>query len=85
MHYCSQQRGFPAKPLAEYTVDDIRREYVTEKSCAPLCTVSCVRQISYFDFFRAPQTIRSTVPVGTGELVQIEAPESGIAARAGEH
>ncbi|HXA67331.1 MAG TPA: radical SAM protein [Bryobacteraceae bacterium] len=84
VHYCSQQRGFPAKPLVEYTVDDIRREYLTEKSCAPLCTVSCVRQISYFDFFRAPQTISSTVPVGAGELVQIEAPESGIAARAGE-
>jgi hypothetical protein len=30
-----------------------------------------VRQISYFDFFRGPQTITSTVP--TGELVQIEA------------
>ena len=84
VHYCSQQRGFPATPLAEYTVADIRREYLTEKSCAPLCTVSCVHQISYFDFFRGPQTISSTVPVNAGELVQIEAPESGIAARAGE-
>ena len=27
VHYCSQQRGYPAKPLAEYTRDDIRREY----------------------------------------------------------
>jgi MoaA/NifB/PqqE/SkfB family radical SAM enzyme len=71
VHYCSQQRGFPAKPLAEYTIADVRREYLTEKSCAPFCTVSCVRQISYFDFFRGPQTITSTVP--TGELVQIEA------------
>src|ERR1700682_3883250 len=33
VHYCSQQRGYPAKPLAEYTRDDIRREYLTEKSC----------------------------------------------------
>src|ERR1039457_6659055 len=32
VHYCSQQRGYPAKPLAEYTVEDIRREYLTEKS-----------------------------------------------------
>src|SRR5215470_187590 len=77
VHYCSQQRGFPAKPLAEYTVDDIRREYLTEKSCAPLCTVSCVRQISYFDFFRGPQTISSTVPVASGELVQIKAAQAG--------
>jgi MoaA/NifB/PqqE/SkfB family radical SAM enzyme len=63
VHYCSQQRGYPAKPLAEYTREDIRREYNTEKSCAPYCTVSCVHYVSYFDFFRNPQTIKSTVPV----------------------
>ena len=31
-HYCSQQRGYPVKPLAEYTRAGIRREYLTEKS-----------------------------------------------------
>src|SRR6202162_3330632 len=62
VHYCSQQRGYPGKPLEEYTVADIRREYLTEKSCAPMCTISCVRQISYFDFWRDPQTIASTAP-----------------------
>jgi len=74
VHYCSQQRGYPAKPLAEYTVDDIRREYATEKSCAPMCTISCVRQISYFDFWRDPQTIPSTAPSTTEHepLVQIQ-------------
>jgi MoaA/NifB/PqqE/SkfB family radical SAM enzyme len=60
VHYCSQQRGYPAKPLAEYTVEDIRREFLTEKSCAPRCTVACVHQISYMDFWRAPQTITSS-------------------------
>src|SRR5690242_15344187 len=40
VHYCSQQRGYPGKPLDHYTVEDIRREYLTEKGCAPLCTVS---------------------------------------------
>src|SRR2546426_11066893 len=25
VHYCSQQRGYPVKPLETYTVDDIRR------------------------------------------------------------
>jgi MoaA/NifB/PqqE/SkfB family radical SAM enzyme len=59
VHYCSQQRGYPAKPLADYTVADVRREYVTAKSCAPRCTVACVHQISYIDFWRAPQTIQS--------------------------
>jgi MoaA/NifB/PqqE/SkfB family radical SAM enzyme len=55
VHYCSQQRGYPAKPLSAYTVDDIRREYLTEKGCAPHCTVSCVHQISTIDAWRAPQ------------------------------
>jgi MoaA/NifB/PqqE/SkfB family radical SAM enzyme len=72
VHYCSQQRGYPAKPLDEYTLDDIRREYITEKSCAPYCTVSCVHYVSYFDFWRGEQTIRSTQPAEQPpELVQI--------------
>ena len=77
VHYCSQQRGFPAKPLAEYTIDDIRREFLSEKSCAPHCTVSCVHQISYIDHWRAPQTIsampnREQIDVDVRELVRME-------------
>jgi MoaA/NifB/PqqE/SkfB family radical SAM enzyme len=76
VHYCSQQRGYPAKPLAEYTLDDIRREYITEKSCAPYCTVSCVHYVSYFDFWRGEQTIKTTPDAGAEdgqpELVQIQ-------------
>ncbi|HEU0141170.1 MAG TPA: radical SAM protein [Bryobacteraceae bacterium] len=73
VHYCSQQRGYPAKPLMEYTVEDIRREYLTEKGCAPNCTVSCVHQISYFDFWRGEQTIRSADPAPeAAPLVHIE-------------
>jgi MoaA/NifB/PqqE/SkfB family radical SAM enzyme len=62
VHYCSQQRGYPAKPLDQYTLEDIRREYLTEKSCAPYCTVSCVHYVSYFDFWRGKQTLRTEVP-----------------------
>lgn len=74
VHYCSQQRGFPAKPLAEYTVEDIRREFLTEKGCAPHCTVSCVHQVSYMDFWRAPQTLTTHVPKNDEmtDLVQIQ-------------
>ena len=73
VHYCSQQRGFPAKPLAQYTRADIRREYLTQKGCAPFCTVSCVHQIGYMDFWRDPQTIPSTAPADVAEpLVQIQ-------------
>ncbi|HZS55804.1 MAG TPA: radical SAM protein [Bryobacteraceae bacterium] len=71
VHYCSQQRGFPAKPLVDYTVADIRREYVTQKSCAPFCTISCVHQISYFDFFRGEQTLM-VEPTPHEQLVSIE-------------
>jgi MoaA/NifB/PqqE/SkfB family radical SAM enzyme len=55
VHYCSQQRGYPGIPLAEYTTADVKREFLTAKSCAPNCTVSCVHQISYIDHWRAPQ------------------------------
>ena len=73
VHYCSQQRGYPAVPLATYTAHDLRREYLTEKSCAPHCTVSCVHQVSIFDSWRAPQHPSSTPAARpTGDLVQIE-------------
>jgi MoaA/NifB/PqqE/SkfB family radical SAM enzyme len=57
VHYCSQQRGYPAIPLEEYTKEDMRREYLTEKACAPYCTISCVHQSSTFDFWRDRQTV----------------------------
>jgi MoaA/NifB/PqqE/SkfB family radical SAM enzyme len=73
VHYCSQQRGYPGTPLERYTVEDIRREYLTEKSCAPHCTVSCVHQVSYLDYWRAPQTRQAPrSPFDQGQLVQIE-------------
>jgi MoaA/NifB/PqqE/SkfB family radical SAM enzyme len=73
VHYCSQQRGYPAVPLENYTLADIRREYLTEKSCAPHCTVSCVHQVSIFDSWRAPQQPAPTaLASGAGKLVQIE-------------
>jgi len=55
VHYCSQQRGYPAVPLETYTIDDIRREFATPKSCAPYCTVGCVHRVSTMDFWRSPQ------------------------------
>src|SRR6267378_6727099 len=70
VHYCSQQRGYPAKPLAQYTVEDIRREYLTVKSCAPRCTVACAHYTSYVDFWRGPQTIAAPAEA-TGEASQL--------------
>jgi MoaA/NifB/PqqE/SkfB family radical SAM enzyme len=55
VHWCSQQRGCPGVPLASYTVDDIRREFMAPKWCAPLCTIGCVHRVSTMDYWRKPQ------------------------------
>jgi MoaA/NifB/PqqE/SkfB family radical SAM enzyme len=72
--YCSQQRGYPGIPIADYTTEIVKREFLTEKSCAPNCTISCVHQVSYIDHWRAPQHTTIT-PGGAGhgeaDLVQI--------------
>jgi MoaA/NifB/PqqE/SkfB family radical SAM enzyme len=52
VHWCSQQRGFPALPLSGYGVEDLARESRTEKSCAPFCTVSCVHRVAFLDRLR---------------------------------
>ncbi len=52
VHYCSQQRGHPAIPLADYTVEDLIREGAKPKGCAPFCTISCVHQTALLDDFR---------------------------------
>ncbi len=62
IHYCSQQRGYPGIPLLNYTLEDIRREYLTTKTCADYCTIACVHQVAAFDFWRDPQGIPHSRP-----------------------
>jgi len=74
VHWCSQQRGYPGIPLAQYTPEMRHREFFTEKFCAPLCTVSCVQQVGMLDNWRAPQNLKPmpmTAPATQPELVQI--------------
>jgi MoaA/NifB/PqqE/SkfB family radical SAM enzyme len=56
VHWCSQQRGKPGIPLERYTEDDMRREYLREKPCAPRCTIQCVHRASLMDEWRDPQS-----------------------------
>ena len=56
VHWCSQQRGRPAIPLARYSSEDMRREYLREKPCAPMCTIQCVHRASLLDEWRDPQS-----------------------------
>ena len=75
VHWCSQQRGYPGIPLAQYTPEMRRREFFTTKFCAPRCTVSCVQQVAMLDNWRAPQGLKPA-PMAPpseppAELVQI--------------
>jgi MoaA/NifB/PqqE/SkfB family radical SAM enzyme len=63
VHYCSQKRGYPAVSLEQYTIEDIRREFNTQKSCTPYCTIGCVHRVSTMDFWRRPQTNRTDAQV----------------------
>lgn len=69
VHYCSQQRGYPAVPLESYSVADVRREFDTVKPCAPYCTVGCVHRVSTMDFWRKPQQ-RLVDPPPIGDPMQ---------------
>src|ERR1700716_2380998 len=75
VHWCSQQRGYPGIPLAQYLPEMRHREYSTEKFCAPRCTVSCVQQVGILDNWRDPQNLKpmpTTAPATPqAELVQI--------------
>ncbi|HEX4351478.1 MAG TPA: radical SAM protein [Polyangiales bacterium] len=72
VHYCSQQRGFPGIPLAQYSAEDLHRENRTEKACAPFCTIACVHQASAFDEWRHDQ--RDGRYDAAGPLVQLRTP-----------
>jgi len=52
VHYCSQRRGAPGIPLRTYGLSDLRREFVSEKTCAPYCTIGCVHRASMADAWR---------------------------------
>jgi MoaA/NifB/PqqE/SkfB family radical SAM enzyme len=85
VHYCSQQRGTPGIPLADYTQADLDREYKSEKWCAPYCTVACAQKTALLDDPRnlirlygdslsqwvREKTGRRAVPVITPALAQV--------------
>jgi Predicted Fe-S oxidoreductases len=51
-HWCSQTREIFAKDLLEYTFDDLRKQFHTEKSCSAKCTIGCARTASAYDEWR---------------------------------
>lgn len=69
VHYCSQQRGHPGIPLADYTEADLDREYSSVKECAPFCTVSCVHRVAWMDRLRSDphRALKEFFPAPEGE------------------
>jgi MoaA/NifB/PqqE/SkfB family radical SAM enzyme len=76
VHYCSQQRGAPGIPLENYTAENLEREYDSVKSCAPLCTISCVHQVSMIDQFRdqPKQALAQFFPAKSGQQETCDPP-----------
>lgn len=53
VHLCAPRAGLPAKPLADYGVDDIRRYFRAPKPCAATCPIAYAHHASRFDGLRA--------------------------------
>jgi MoaA/NifB/PqqE/SkfB family radical SAM enzyme len=52
VNWCSQTRNVWSKPLMDYTLNDLREQFYTYKSCHATCTLGCVRSASQFDKWR---------------------------------
>jgi MoaA/NifB/PqqE/SkfB family radical SAM enzyme len=52
VRWCAQTRTGFGKNIFDYTLDDLREQFYTEKSCSPKCSVGCVRTASAYDEWR---------------------------------
>lgn len=62
VNWCSQTRNVWSKPLLDYTVDDLREQFFTHKSCNATCTIGCARSASQLDFLRS-QPVMNTADI----------------------
>ena len=68
VRWCSQTRERWGVPLAEYSVQELRRQFDTQKDCNTGCTVGCVRSCSAPDAWRPqkrPDPGERLVQIGT--------------------
>jgi organic radical activating enzyme len=79
VHFCSQKRGVPGVPIAQWQQADLDREFLSKKPCAPRCTISCVQQTSYIDHWRAPQTQRANMVPASALIRPGSAPAAPVA------
>jgi MoaA/NifB/PqqE/SkfB family radical SAM enzyme len=52
VRWCAQTRTSFGKQLLDYTIDDLREQFYTGKSCHATCSVGCVRTVSAYDAWR---------------------------------
>jgi MoaA/NifB/PqqE/SkfB family radical SAM enzyme len=52
VRWCAQTRTSFGKRLLEYTIDDLREQFYTGKSCHATCSVGCARTVSAYDEWR---------------------------------
>lgn len=64
VHLCTPKMGLGAKPLADYTVDDIRAAFETPKPCAATCPVAYAHQGSSLDGWRSQRRAAELPPPG---------------------
>jgi MoaA/NifB/PqqE/SkfB family radical SAM enzyme len=57
VHWCSQTTALFAKDLAEYTAEDLARQFHEPKPCADRCTVGCARSASAYDAWRGQRAV----------------------------
>lgn len=53
VHLCQPKTGWPAKALDQYTVEDIRKHYHCQKSCAGRCPIAYAHLGSRIDNYRS--------------------------------
>ncbi len=68
VHLCAPRTGMPAKPIAQYTVEDIRYYFNARKPCASRCPVAYARHASRLDGWRSQG---EPMQLPSGQLVQI--------------
>ena len=59
VHLCQPKTGSPAKPLAEYSVEDIRRQFDCGKLCSARCPIAYAHLGSRLDGFRRQQSAQA--------------------------
>ena len=69
VHLCAPRTGMPAKPIALYTIEDIRYYFNAPKPCASKCPVAYARHASRLDGWRSQR--EEPMQMAAAPLVQI--------------